>query len=215
MTPLRSPYKPSTSDPTMASLSFPHPSVSKFWASISSLLASSFFHSPVGAVSNPTKKEEIASSNLNIRIVREELVANKQMKDQKRKVKWKKAGEFTYLCQQPLCFLPWVSWMAPYFHPAMHYIDLLFLPSHGPSCFPFFLFFWSHLKVQVVKKGSVNKYKDEFVKSKCKNGGDHKLPVSLSPNSSPSGSSSFSSLRCPMISSNLALFAATRMSYLM
>ena len=40
---LRSPYKPSISDPTMASLSFPHPSVSNCWASISNFLASSLF----------------------------------------------------------------------------------------------------------------------------------------------------------------------------
>ena len=43
VTPLRSPYKPSTSDPTMASLSFPHPSVSNCWASASNFLASSLF----------------------------------------------------------------------------------------------------------------------------------------------------------------------------
>ena len=47
-----------------------------------------------------------------------------------------------------------------------------------------------------------------------KRGGNSKLPVSLLPNTSPSGSSSFSSLRFPMISSNLAHLTATRMSYI-
>ena len=40
------------------------------------------------------------------------------------------------------------------------------------------------------------------------------LPVSLSPNSSPSGSSSFSSFKCPTISSSLALLVAIKTSYL-
>ena len=47
-----------------------------------------------------------------------------------------------------------------------------------------------------------------------KRGGNSKLPVSLSPNTSPSGSSSFSSLRFPIISSKHAHLAVTRTSYI-
>ena len=43
VTPLRSPYRPSASDPITASLNFPHPSASIPSASVSSFLASSLF----------------------------------------------------------------------------------------------------------------------------------------------------------------------------
>ena len=43
VTPLKSPQKPSASDPTTASVYFPHPSISIHWASSSSFHASSLF----------------------------------------------------------------------------------------------------------------------------------------------------------------------------
>ena len=68
VTPLRSPYRPSTSDPITASLSFPHPSASILSASVSSFLASFLFKLAHWSSLNPYKeggKERITIKDLN------------------------------------------------------------------------------------------------------------------------------------------------------
>ena len=56
VTPLRSPYRPSASDPVTASLSFPHPSASILSASVSSFLASFLFKLAPWSSLNPYKE---------------------------------------------------------------------------------------------------------------------------------------------------------------
>ena len=56
VTPLRSPYRSSASDPITASLNFPHPSASILSASVSSFLASSLFKLAPWSSLNPCKE---------------------------------------------------------------------------------------------------------------------------------------------------------------
>ena len=85
---------------------------------------------------------------------------------------------------------------------------------------PWSLAFFLHFPLQShLKRGRHEKrerkceqvQKCNLISKLIKRGGSSELPVLLSPNSSPSGSSSF---RCPTISSNCAHLAAIKTSYL-
>ena len=119
-----------------------------------------------------------------------------------------------HLWQQLLHLFFLASWEATDLYPAPDNINILFLLGERPFLF-FLWLIWERAKrnniirrptrTMPMKIGSV-KWKEEGIKY-------NRLPVSTLPNTSPSGSSSFSSFSWPTIKSKHACLAATRASY--
>ena len=173
-----------------------------------------FFHLLAGAVSNPTKKEERASNNLKYQRLWGKLVANKLMRGRESKVtKKKQRNAFTSNNNPFASSSGWAGWpptsiqlLITLISSSSWVLGLVFPSSSSES---------SEGESYEKQKEAVQTDKNMNLISKLiKRGGNNKLPVSLSPNTSSSGSSSFSSLRFPTISSNLAHFVAIRTSYL-
>ena len=144
--------------------------------------------------------------------MREELVANKQMRDRERKVKRKKQRNAFTSVNSPFASSSGHAGWPP------TSIQLLITSTSSSSLVRGLTFPSSSLDSSEGESYEKKKrqYKTDtnmnLISKIVKRGGNSKLPVSLSPNTSPSGSSSFSSLRFPIISSNLAHLVATRLS---
>ena len=141
------------------------------------------------------------------------MVANKQMRGRESKVKRKKQrNAFTSVNSSFASSSGWAGWPPTSIQLLITSISSssLVLGLTSPSSSLDSSEGESYEKKEVVQTDT----NMNLISKLIKRGGNNKLPVSLSPNTSPSSSSSFSSLRFPMISSNLAHFAVIRMSYL-
>ena len=137
--PPRIPWQPPLISPT------PQSQAAELWLLTFLPLPSLSWH--IGVVSHPVKKDERANNNMKHQRLWGKLVADKVMRDEKRKVR-KKERE-TYLCQQSFCFLFLMSWVTPQPLPSSFW-HLCLLPEYGAFLFPPLLL--NHLKGNNKKK---------------------------------------------------------------